>query len=66
MYDKDIQYHLNYRQKDLYTEAKEARLARLAQTALPKAESMIYLLSSALKLSIVAFIVIKLAEMVYS
>ena len=66
MYDKDVQYYLNFRQQELHAEAKQAHLVHLAHRGLPKSQTVIFALSSALKLSIAAFLVLKLAELLYA
>jgi hypothetical protein len=60
MTDNELQYHLNFRQKDLYDAAREYRLARLAQEACGKSKSVLVSLKPFVKLSIIAFLVYEL------
>jgi hypothetical protein len=66
MYDKDIQYHLNYRQKDLYEVAKHERLVRMVRATQQHSQTFMPLLSSALKLGILGFLVYRIAIIIYS
>jgi hypothetical protein len=64
MTDNDLQYHLNFRQKDLLDAAKEYRLARLAQEACDKSKDILAFLTPLVKLSLLAFLVYELSLMI--
>jgi hypothetical protein len=65
MNDTELIYHLNFRQKDLYAAADEARLARLAQKSQPRPKMLTSFLLRFVKLSISALLVYELAVMIY-
>jgi hypothetical protein len=65
MYDTELQYHLNFRQKDFYAAAKEARLARIAQAGSPKRKRVTVMMLNLVKLSISVLLIYELAVMIY-
>ena len=61
----ELQYHLNFRQKDLYEAAKQAKLAHIAQENSNQAKSLAARLSPFVKLSVLVFFVYQLSLLVY-
>ena len=61
----ELQYHLNFRQKDLYEAAKQAKLARIAQENSKQEKSIAAVLSPFVKLSLLVFFVYQLSLLVY-
>ena len=61
----ELQYHLNFRQKDLYEDAKRNRLIRLAEQGRSKTKGVASVLSPFVKLSLLVFFVYQLSLLVY-
>jgi hypothetical protein len=62
----EMQYHLNFRQKDLYETAKQHKLAKIAEQGRSKTNGVAAFLSPFIKLSLLVFFVYQFSLLVYS
>jgi hypothetical protein len=62
----ELQYHLNFRQKDLYEAAKQHQLAKMAEQGHSKTKGVAAFLSPFIKLSLLVFFVYQVSLLVYS
>jgi hypothetical protein len=62
----ELQYHLNFRQKDLHEAAKQYQLAKMAEQGRNKTNTVAAFLSPFIKLSLLVFFVYQFSLLVYS